>query len=464
MIPPPAVSEVLQVAPVGRRRPPAPARVPVIEQVRLRARGAMGTFFRLVLALYVAVSVAKVHDLQPALASLQPAKITAALLLVLALFVLPWREVVRAVQARPARWIWLTALLAVATLPTALWKGYAVAFLTTEYWKLLLVFVISAAAWAERRTLITSLGGVVMGGAAVAGHLVMFGGSWRPGAGPAFDSNESALMFLVLLPLALYLASRKGWWRVLWYACAVLLLVAIVKTGSRGGFVGLMVMGAWQVAHAPPRRRLRQIVLAVAGILVFAASANETTKQRFTSIFEPTEDYNFDAREGRFEVWKRGVKYMYTHPLQGVGIKNFGIAEGMISGKADLGYGIKFSAAHNSFVEIGAELGVLGLIAFTMTLWTAFKGLGPVALASRQARGRPRPVIDLAHDEAVLGSSLRAALVAFAAAGFFLSFAYHPITYFLIALCVGGRLGIPPAFIPPTVSARERRAARALRR
>ena len=79
------------------------------------------------------------------------------------------------------------------------------------------------------------------------------------------------------------------------------------------------------------------------------------------------------ADEGRIQIWQRGMGYMLDHPLLGVGAGNFPTAEGTISSIArntPSWKGVRWSAAHNSFVEIGAELGVPGLILFLLTLGT----------------------------------------------------------------------------------------------
>jgi O-antigen ligase len=173
--------------------------------------------------------------------------------------------------------------------------------------------------------------------------------------------------------------------------------------------------------------------------LVGLAAASDQVSERISSLMNPSEDYNLTAREGRIPVWTRGIGYMVTHPILGVGINDFGVAEGVLSGKTNEGYGIKYSAAHNSFVQIGAELGVLGLIAFVAMLWTAAAGCRRVV----RIRTRGPPSTILQEQQAVAGAA-EAALLAFAVGGFFLSFAYQPVTFFLVAMALGVRLGALP--------------------
>lgn len=414
-----------------------------------KARASGGLFFQVVLGLYVAISITKAHDSLPFVSRLQPAKLAALLLLPAALMTLQWPQVRAVLRARVSQCIWVTVGLAVLSVPGAEWQGYAVDFLRTEYWKTLLVFVIMVAAWLDRRALHLSLLAAALGALAPAFKMVMGGvEGQRARFGFAFDSNESALMFVVMIPIALYLANRKGWLRLFWFAGAGLMLGAVVRTGSRGGFIGLMVLGIALIVNSPPRLRFRQIALTLAGAVAFAATAGEETWVRLRSIASPTVDYNYGAQEGRFEIWKRGVKYMVTNPVLGVGVKNFPIAEGTISGKVNLGYGIKYSAAHNSFIEIGAELGFPGLIAFSLMLWWAAKGCRRVIALARPAALSATPFAPEAQDEANLASMALTSLICLVITGSFLSFAYHPITYFIVAICVAVHLGFPAHRLP----------------
>src|SRR3989442_13656065 len=101
------------------------------------------------------------------------------------------------------------------------------------------------------------------------------------------------------------------------------------------------------------------------------------------------------------EVWKRGIGYMLGRPLLGVGAQAFGVAEGTLAPEAvereEYGKGFKWSTAHNAFVEIGAEIGVLGLLLFGALLVGGFRGL------ARARRGPQREAAVLAR---ALGGAL----------------------------------------------------------
>jgi O-antigen ligase len=398
--------------------------------------------FRILLAAFVLVAVTKVHEAVPQLGFIPFVKLSGLAMMLSAFSVIsagPFREMMR---TPTARWVKVIVLLALVGAPFALWKGQAVTFIVTVFWKPLVLFAVAAPAFANLKTM---RAGVValLAGTGVAALRVASGfassaqerGLARFEMGGTFDPNESALLFLVAIPFAFELKGPRGKGRLRWYLFALLMVAGIVRTGSRAGFVGLLVMTMWYVWRAMTSRKQMGTLLVVLGAAgVFSLTATSRIRDRFMGVFNLEQDYNFTSRDGRIQVWQRGIRYMMTNPVLGVGISNFPIAEGDISGKLNEGYGIKYSAAHNSFIEIGAELGILGLVAFIAVLWTAYTGC-------RQLRRVPPEKVP--PELGALAVATEGALLAFIVTGSFLSFAYQMVTYFLLAIAVGIRLATP---------------------
>ena len=155
----------------------------------------------------------------------------------------------------------------------------------------------------------------------------------------------------------------------------------------------------------------------------------DSYQAKLRSILNPSEDYNTQSDVGRVAVWKRGASYMFQRPILGVGVKAFPVAEGTISplaARQNYGIGLKWSAAHNSFVEIGAELGIPGLVAFMMMLG------GAVSRLERERRRLKAEQVRIRN----LMVCVSAALVGFVSAGFFLSQAYYAFLYVTLAAAV----------------------------
>jgi len=122
------------------------------------------------------------------------------------------------------------------------------------------------------------------------------------------------------------------------------------------------------------------------------------------------------------------------------------VAEGTLAGKVNEGYGIGYTAAHNSFVQIGAELGVGGLITFLIMWATSVTGAWRVrAWTLRRAAELPQHIAD---QEIGLANASIGGLIGTAATGFFLSLAYDPIVLFIVAACAGLVVGSPLGGMP----------------
>ena len=170
-------------------------------------------------------------------------------------------------------------------------------------------------------------------------------------------------------------------------------------------------------------------------------TANDTYWTQMRTILAPEQDYNRSSDEGRMKIWERGVGYMLLHRVLGVGAAHFPVAAGTISplaSRAEVGLGVKWSAAHDSFAQVGAELGVPGLL-----LFVAFLGAGFVSLArvSRRPSGAPRP----RDGSPRLAQALTASLVGWVVGAFFLSLAYSDMIYALVALATALRKVATPA-------------------
>jgi O-antigen ligase len=152
-----------------------------------------------------------------------------------------------------------------------------------------------------------------------------------------------------------------------------------------------------------------------------------------STILDPSDDYNITGEEGRKAIALRGLSYMSAYPLFGVGMSNFGRAEAFI-GRADdqrAGIGVRWLAPHNTYVQVGAEMGF-----FALMTWLTLLGAGTVGLVRLRNR-LPRHWIRGTPRQQFLYTGtvfLPASFVAFAASSMFLSFAYLTPMYLLVGL------------------------------
>ncbi|MEK7194801.1 MAG: O-antigen ligase family protein [Patescibacteria group bacterium] len=78
-------------------------------------------------------------------------------------------------------------------------------------------------------------------------------------------------------------------------------------------------------------------------------------------------DFGETSNAQRIEIWKKSISSIKEHPLLGVGIGNFPVVLDQKIFLAKAG-----SSAHNIYLNIAAEIGVLGLIISIWLLWRLF--------------------------------------------------------------------------------------------
>jgi O-antigen ligase len=144
-------------------------------------------------------------------------------------------------------------------------------------------------------------------------------------------------------------------------------------------------------------------------------------------------DYNFEARDGRWPIWKRGIGLMLTHPFLGVGVGAYEIANAVTSNS--------WKTAHNAYIQIGVELGVGGLIAFFLAIRHALRSGWKVRVFTAPKEGADSDE-RLAFDH-LLATAALCSLIGQLCAAIFLSMAYDSMTLFALAVPTGLAMALP---------------------
>ena len=250
----------------------------------------------------------------------------------------------------------------------------------------------------------------------------------------AFDANDVGLIFVTGVPLVSALVTVwSGYKKPLLLVLLAAIGVGIARTGSRGAFLALVVSGAALLLFnrgVPTRHRL---VFAAAVVVALFIAAPPGYFDQMMSIKDPKSDYNWTSPYGRREIAKRGIGYMIGHPIFGIGINNFRKAECTISPRVfetSGGEGLAHCAApHNTWVQVGAELGIPGLIlwfvmlAYPMT--KLFRLSRKLPLAWRRGDTEQRFLFACA-------GALPISILAFMIASSFLTFAWIDLPYLLV--------------------------------
>ena len=342
-------------------------------------------------------------------------------------------------QSLPVRLIWGIGLVSIGSAVFGISLGHSATYILDSFSKtlaitFLMILTIRDITDVRRLCWAFALGGIVLA------YLSIFViGISKTSGGVSYDANDVGVFMVMTLPLALMLlqtaTSRTE--RLVALIGIGLLAVTVVKTQSRGAFLGVIAVGL-ALLLLPGVSLGRRLLFVSAACLTMWVSAPSGYWHSMQSILDdPKSDYNWDSVNGRRNLATRGIGYMIEFPVFGVGIDNFRIAEGTISEKARYlvpGHGIRWTSPHNSFVQSGAEAGVPGLV-----LWVALV-LSNIVIPLQLRRRMPKEWRKGTPSQRFLASAtvyLPIAQLGFAVTAFFVSFAWMEPLYMLSALVVG---------------------------
>lgn len=388
---------------------------------------------------YILTSVGRVHQLFPGFQVLRPAILTGVI--AIGLYLVDGHAQRRSARLKVPTTKYLIAFLVwmMLSVPGSLWTGNSFDLVFASFIKTVIMYLIIAGSVrgvrdVERLAVVYLISATVYAGVVLARFDLGSGDAWRLGHLYYYDANDFATFAVSAMPFGLYLVhlGRRMWSRVLAAIALAILTFAFVYTGSRGGFIALVAVGVFIVTrYRGIAFRWRASATVLVAVLVFAIASDQYWHQMSTIVSDA--DYNRTDESGRLQIWQRGIGYMLEYPLLGVGPANFQAAEGMLSPHAhrqQFGVGVRWNAAHNTFIQVAAELGIPGLIFFLAIIVSAFSALRQTARNHRAFRRPSR------HREA-LTQALTASLIGFLVGAFFLSLAYAEMFYTLVALAVG---------------------------
>jgi len=199
---------------------------------------------------------------------------------------------------------------------------------------------------------------------AAAGIASVFGfGEWLA-HGATFEARARGLVghymtfagqLQLEIPVAASVAllAKRRRTRVAAGAVAVLGLVALLATFTRSSMIGVLVAGGVILGATMPVGLALLAVVAVATFFLVPGTLGE----RIRSVFDPANKWN----EQRVLMWGAGLRMFRDHPITGVGLQDLhALYDQYRSPLATERAG----HLHDVFVQIAAQMGVVGLAAF----------------------------------------------------------------------------------------------------
>jgi O-antigen ligase len=288
---------------------------------------------------------------------------------------------------------------------------------------LLLFFMVVVLVDSRQRfkwTLFMAIGGVAFTSLHLLREWQGYGGMGvgvRPGW-VAGDPNYFAVSALTCLPLAFLFSEVQlpPWQRMMMRTCLVVILAAFILAASRGGMLGLLT----SLCVVAFRSRRRGQYLAVGGtvLLVLLLVAPTSPLRR---MFDPGRAETTSTLAHETLLWA-ALRMFKENAVLGVGVGNF---KYVLDNYLDPDDPDIRHVAHNTFLEVGCELGVGGLALLLAILFYTFRTLRRARIAASHGHDH------LLH---LAARGLEAGLAGTCVAMLFVSALHSRLFWFLIIL------------------------------
>jgi O-antigen ligase len=176
-------------------------------------------------------------------------------------------------------------------------------------------------------------------------------------AAVGFFRNYLTYAHVLLLPLGFALASRARWTRLV---AVPLLGLALVFSTARGAWLAAVVMTLVLVTVS---RGAAARLVVLAGVAVLAAFLSPGLREQIIPSLTSSQ-----MNAGRLGIYAANLEIVGDHPVLGLGFGRYQKAARPYYDRhpeAD-----RRSHAHNNFLQIAAEAGLVGLAAFTLLFAT----------------------------------------------------------------------------------------------
>jgi len=231
------------------------------------------------------------------------------------------------------------------------------------------------------------------------------------------NPNDLAFAIVLCFPFALafLLTARKTMYKLLWFCGMITMMIALMMTASRAGFIDLVVSGSVCLWHFGVRgKRMYLIVATLFLALLIMVTAGKKLEQRLMATTGDSQDVAaekeaYGSLEARKYLMKRAVQGIEQYPVLGIGIGNF------------ITYSGVWHEVHMSYLEIGVEGGIPALILYLLFFSRGFANLRKL-----------RKMAWLDPETTLFVGALHSSLIGFVVGALFAPEAYQFFPYFSV--------------------------------
>lgn len=234
------------------------------------------------------------------------------------------------------------------------------------------------------------------------------------------DPNYFTLSAVLCIPLAFALMQerRPRWLRPFAVTCLITMILAVTVAASRGGFLGLLTSFFFVLWRS--KQRARNFVVLACLIVPLSVVAPISPLARLVS---PSRS-DGEAKDTRYVLWGAGLSMFQENWLTGVGV---GLFKSQAPAYQEPGSRKVQAIAHNTYIQLAAELGVVGIVVFLAVLVAAFRSLQRTAAQALRLR------FSLLYHSA---TGIQGGLVGYTVGAFFVSAEYQRLLWFMIFVSI----------------------------
>jgi O-Antigen ligase len=299
--------------------------------------------------------------------------------------------------SRQGRWLTGFTFWVFVGLPFSMWKGGSIAIFLNVYIKSFIGFFLIGGlifTFGQMRKMM----GILALGTAVLSYIVrragVSGGDDRISVsyGSLGNANDLATTILMGLPFLVFAVLDKSTNRLMRFMGAgmiFVLMALVLKTGSRGGLIGIIAMALFAFTRISMANRMK--LIAFAGILLCIAPfvLSQDLKDRYMTLFgDKYEGVSANTQSAalstnaRREVMKHALILTMRHPVFGVGLGQLGVQSANMwieKGEQPLWF-----TAHDIYLLVSSETGLPAFILYVLVIGSCFKDLFRLSKLNRQ--------------------------------------------------------------------------------
>ncbi len=276
---------------------------------------------------------------------------------------------------------WVAFAVCVAlSLPFSIWRSGTLSLLVNYYPKSYMLYFYLCGCIVSVRQLRSMMTVLLTGAYSVLFVCFAFGSSENgrfsiPGSIFFENANELGLQLLLNITFFLYVffTNRHILWKIISFAGTGLSIQYMLKTGSRGEFLGFLIVVLTTFLFS--KRKLIFVAAAVPVICLSLFVVPKETMHRLTYIFMGASEVvasnmsDLSSRDSQLERQKLfwdSIAYSFQYPLFGVGAGQFAVR--VAGDKEKRGERPEWLGTHNTYTQVSSETGLPAFVFYTLAI------------------------------------------------------------------------------------------------